>query len=289
MTGHKLWKISKAKKVKKNEMHTVKYAELKTHFDQVLCLAVSSDSKYLATGGVDKLIHIWDIENQKHVKCFRHHKDAVTGLAFKIGSDTLYSCSLDRTLAVWNIENMSYVESLFGHQDCVSALDCLARERVVSVGQRDRTARVWKIVEESQLVFNGTLDAGSCFDTVKCVDEEFFITGSDNGSIILWSSNKKKHVFKSSTNSPIHSLATLPFSNVFVSASNDGFVTFWKISENCKSFEKLFQYPIDGFINSMSISSDGTMLAVAYGKEMRLGRWDVNKSFHNGLILLKLK
>ena len=44
----------------------------------------------------------------------------------------------------------------FGHQDKILGIDSLNKERCLTCGARDRTLRLWKIVEESQLVFNGT-------------------------------------------------------------------------------------------------------------------------------------
>jgi ribosomal RNA-processing protein 9 len=69
----------------------------------------------------------------------------------------------------------------YGHQDSISEIDTLSRERCVSIGQRDRTVRLWKIMEESQLVFEHPANAGGCFDYVTMIDEDNFLTGSDNG------------------------------------------------------------------------------------------------------------
>jgi ribosomal RNA-processing protein 9 len=68
----------------------------------------------------------------------------------------LYSCSFDRSVKLWNVDQMAYVETLFGHQDKIMAIDSLQKERCITCGARDRSVRIWKIMEESQLVFNGT-------------------------------------------------------------------------------------------------------------------------------------
>lgn len=107
----------------------------------------------------------------------------------------MYSCSADRTVKSWNLDELAYVETLFGHQDEVVGITALAGERCVTVGARDRTARLWKIVDETQLVFRGegskkrkTAASGQeeqfaegSIDCVAMIDEEHFVTGSDNG------------------------------------------------------------------------------------------------------------
>lgn len=40
----------------------------KKHSRATLALAVSSDGRYLATGGVDRHIHIWDVRTREHVQ-----------------------------------------------------------------------------------------------------------------------------------------------------------------------------------------------------------------------------
>ncbi|OWK02694.1 hypothetical protein Celaphus_00010488 [Cervus elaphus hippelaphus] len=128
------------------------------HSTHVLCMAISSDGKYL-------------------------------GLAFRRGTHQLYSTSHDRSVKVWNVAENSYVETLFGHQDAVAALDALSRECCVTAGGRDGTVRVWKIPEESQLVFYG--HQGS-IDSIQLINEEHMVSGADDGSVALWGLSKKR-------------------------------------------------------------------------------------------------
>ena len=165
-----------------------------------MCVAASQDGKFVATGGQDTRIVVWDTDLLKALKVFKFHRGAVTGLTFRRGTNQLYSCSADRSVKLWSLDELAYVETLFGHQDEVVGITALAGERCVTVGARDRTARLWKIVEETQLVFRGggggggtesrrsrkNKDGSKCYEegTIDCVamiDEEHFVTGSDNG------------------------------------------------------------------------------------------------------------
>ncbi|KAF2098545.1 small nucleolar ribonucleoprotein-like protein complex subunit [Rhizodiscina lignyota] len=196
------------------------------HTADILCAAASTTGRFLATGGLDRRIVIWDVSTTsslKPVKVFPQHRDAVTGLVFRRGTNQLYSCSKDRTVKVWSLDELAYVETLFGHQDAVVNIAAGYREQCVSVGARDRTARLWKVGEETQLVFRGGgiagkqknkdrgpdkakamshldeippegLHAEGSIDRVALVDDETFVTGSDSGAISLWSIHKKKAV-----------------------------------------------------------------------------------------------
>ncbi|KAL9944197.1 pre-rRNA processing protein [Verticillium nonalfalfae] len=331
------------------------------HSDRILCVAVSSDGKYLVTGGEDKRLIVYNAETLKPIRVFTHHRDAVTGLAFRRGTNQLYSCSRDRTVKVWSLDELAYVETLFGHQDQVVDIDALAQERCVSVGARDRTARLWKVAEESQLVFRGggsgvdkkrplkdvdprSIAHEGSMERVAMIDDELFVTGSDSGALSLWSVTKKKpmHMIPmahglekrllpteaSAEKAPgddivpppqprwITALRTIPYTDIVLSGSWDGYVRVWKLSDDKRKLEpcgvlsggkglpvsaadsdvdmdtepaQQDGFLIRGIINDIAIfergekAKDGLCVVVAAGKEHRLGRWQMTKgSAKNG-------
>ena len=257
-------------------------ASYQHHTRPILCVAASTTGKFVATGGADKRLIIWSASDLKPLRVFNHHRDAVTSLAFRRGTNQLYSCSADRTIKTWSLDELAYVETLFGHQDSVVDVAALAMERCVSVGARDRSARLWKVVEETQLVFRagggsekkrpkeGEANSGSgrfnegSVDRVALVMEDTFVTGSDNGSISLWSLQKKKPIFtiplahgrdpalkpeevsadvtpnvKIPDRQPrwITALTTVPFSDLVISGSWDGCLRIWRVTADKKRLE----------------------------------------------------
>ena len=249
-------------------------------------MAASSDGRFVATGGADRRLIVWSATDLTSLRVFTQHRDAVTSLAFRRGTNQLYSSSKDRTIKTWSLNELAYVETLFGHQDVVLDVAALAHERCLSVGARDRTARLWKVVEETQLVFRGGGGGGGgekknrpqnrdgnttakhtegSMDRVAMIDEETFVTGSDNGSLSLWTMHKKKPVFTlplahgldpaltpaeaSAEQHPnpevpsppqprwITALATVPYSDLIVSGSWDGWIRVWKVSEDKRRIE----------------------------------------------------
>ena len=274
---------------KRNRHKDTKYEH---HTRPILCVAASEDGKFVVTGGQDKKLIVWDATTLKALKVFTMHRDAVTSVCFRRGTNQLFSASKDRTIKIWSMDELAYVETLYGHQDEVLDVGALNQEKCITAGARDRTARLWRVVEESQLVFRGggsgtagfkrrkgddeegadktTASKGyneGSIDRVAVVDEETFITGSDNGSLSLWNIQKKKAVFTyplahglqppqkpdeaSAEANPsaeavaepqprwITALACLPFSNIIVSGSWDGQLRAWKISEDKRRLEAL--------------------------------------------------
>lgn len=48
------------------------------HTKNILCLALSSDGKLLASGGEDKIIRVWNTEEDKLIDTFKGHKDIIS-------------------------------------------------------------------------------------------------------------------------------------------------------------------------------------------------------------------
>lgn len=348
------------------------------HTKQILCVAASQDGKFVATGGADKKLIVWDAETLKPLKVFPQHRDSVVSLGFRRGTNQLFSASKDRTVKIWSLDELAYVETLFGHQDDVVDVSALVQENCVSVGARDRTARLWKVVEESQLVFRGggapksklkgrDADSGvnipdddppheGSTDRVACIDEETFVTGSDNGSLALWNIHKKKAVYiyplahgmdpplpleevsaevnpsEEARTKPtprwITALRSIPFSDIFVSGSWDGYVRVWKVSSDKRRIEALgwlgvsdqslnslldgevlpsdpparkeiSQHHknvghIEGFINDLAIvdngdrAKDGVIVVAAVGTQHKLGRWAEIKDAKNYALFFEI-
>ncbi|XP_071985235.1 U3 small nucleolar RNA-interacting protein 2 [Engystomops pustulosus] len=268
------------------------------HTSHVLCMALSSDGKYLASGDRSKLIFIWNAETCENLHKFQGHRDAVSGLSFQKGTYQLFSASHDRSIKVWNVAENSYIETLFGHQECITSIDSLSRERCVTAGGRDGTVRVWKIAEESQLVFSG--QEGS-IDCIRLINEEHMVTGADDGSLALWNVSKKKPLAQmklahgsqgeAGLEQPcwVASVAAALNSNVVASGSQDGNVRVWQCPEGFRGLQPLFKIPLVGFVNSLQFSSSADFLVAGVGQEHRLGRWWRLKAARNGLYIVPLK
>ena len=225
------------------------------------------------------------------------HRMAITGMA--ITNDMLYTVSADRTVKQWAIDQQAYLDTLFGHQDEVMGVCAVPGDqtRLVSVGSRDRSLRLWKVDEESQLVFrlpeadpSGSLDAVA---VVSTGDDSFVVaTGSDSGSISLWSLGRKRPIatFAHAHSASISFLYAVKSSDLVISGSNgDGFVRFWQVDG--KSITCVQELAVPGCIVAgvMEKTTDGYILILAVSSEPRLGRWDTDKSLKPSILVFKLE
>ncbi len=258
----------------------------------------------MVTSGADHRIIVWSPTDLKPMHVFAQHRAAVNSIAFRTGTAQLFSASADRTVKVWSLNELAYIETLFGHQDQATDVAALAQERCLTAGGRDRTVRLWKVVDGTQLVFRGGGGGGGgggsgeknsrdkskqangegrdkdkdgprrgfsegSIDRVAMIDKDTFVSGSDNGSLSLWSVHKKKAVCTvalahgcdppppapEEAGAPeqvvfdgrtlkrpaeprwITALATVPYSDLVLSGSWDGRVRAWRVSADRRKLE----------------------------------------------------
>jgi len=69
-------------------------------------LAVSADSRMLATGGDDRMIRLWEIPSGRRLAQWEGHEGGVTALAFRVDGRGLVSGASDGLLKLWDLASI---------------------------------------------------------------------------------------------------------------------------------------------------------------------------------------
>ncbi|XP_036334359.1 periodic tryptophan protein 2 homolog [Rhagoletis pomonella] len=73
------------------------------HSSEMTCISYSPDGQYIATGGEDSKVKLWNTQSGFCFVTFSEHSSGVTGIQFSRNKNFLVSCSLDGTVRAFDI------------------------------------------------------------------------------------------------------------------------------------------------------------------------------------------
>ena len=135
----------------------------RTHGPRTLTLNWSPDGKTIASGGEDKLVHIWSLQREKssfftswlfHPRgqfTYRGHFGRVNALAWSPNGQRIASVGSDKTLQVWDaVTGKKY----FIHRNPSSTITAVAWSydgRYLATGANDKLVQVWDTVTRNSV------------------------------------------------------------------------------------------------------------------------------------------
>jgi WD40 repeat protein len=154
--------------------------------------AFSSDSKWLASGGSDKLVKIWSVEQRNlHIE-LTGHTELVSQVAFSPNGKILTSASFDHTVKLWSVPDGKAIATLRGHDKEVRGVAFSPDSNLLVSVSQDGTARLWNTGSGELL---GVMDGhgGPMFSVAFAPNGRHFATGSRGQSgVMIWDKNTQK-------------------------------------------------------------------------------------------------
>jgi serine/threonine protein kinase len=111
---------------------------------RILAVAWSPNGGYLASGGYDHAVHVWDVRNDQLVTVYQSHTGPVSALAWSPDSRRIASGALAAHINVWDALTGWGVLSYPGHAGDVLALAWSPDGRAILSGGSDCKVCVWR-------------------------------------------------------------------------------------------------------------------------------------------------
>ncbi|HOP47979.1 MAG TPA: DUF4062 domain-containing protein [Desulfobacteraceae bacterium] len=121
---------------------------IKEFFGRITHISITADGKKAITGGVDRTIRMWDLENARCLKTFWDHPGEIMALAITPDGRVTITGSHDGVLRVWDSERGESKGSNKGHLTYgAECLNFTPDARHVVSGSIDGTIREWQSID----------------------------------------------------------------------------------------------------------------------------------------------
>ena len=97
------------------------------------------------TGGMDRVIRLWDFDSGEELKTFRGHQGGVSSVLFAADGQHLLSGGMDKTVRFWDIATGKEMLVFEGHTETVNSVALSPNGRQALSGSADKTVRLWQL------------------------------------------------------------------------------------------------------------------------------------------------
>jgi Tol biopolymer transport system component len=222
----------------------------------------SPDGKWIAAGADDNGVRIWDAASGRVLHSFLKHTQKVQTVAFSPDGSRLVSGGEDRMLYIWEIATNELVRPLAGHTDQISSAAFSPDGKRIVSAGFDGNIMVWDVVTGQNPYFPLSSGHSKVFAAVFSPDGSSIASGGSDGSVRVWDAETGQHLREYKGDSIVDSVAFSPDGKLIAAGNNDGSVTVWD-AETVRLIRKFSEHT--EAVWGIGFSPDGRWIASASG------------------------
>jgi len=226
-----------------------------THDATLHNVKFSPDSQRIAAAGLDGAVRLWWIDG-KPLATIKAHKVAVWSVEFSPDGQIVASASADRTIKLWRTDG-TLIRTLAGHQAATWQLAFSPDGEMMASCSVDNTIKLWR----TDGILIRTIPAGKAavWSVEFSPDGQMFVSGGADRLLKLWSREGELLKTLEGHTGEIYRVAFSRDGQTIVSASNDKTVKLWRRDGTLLRTFEGHQSPI----RSVALSPDGQTIASA--------------------------
>ncbi len=232
-------------------------------------LDLSSDGRYLLSGGSNYRALLWDFQTGKMIRELTGHENVITSIRFSRDQKLAVTASIDGTAMLWEVHSGKRIRTFDNplNNEILNVAEFSPDSLTVALGSWDKTVTFWSTVTGEQI---GTLAGHSGYvnDLLFAQDAKTLWTASNDSTVRLWDLQSKKTIRTLDAQSRVVSgLATTPDEKYLFTAEGKGVVRMWSTDTgqlirtigdasqyiDSTTFDKSFQRFANGYYEDPSV------------------------------------
>lgn len=219
----------------------------------VLTVSQSFSGQYLATGGKDGAVTIWDVPAHRVQSAFRGHNEAVTALAFSSSGGLLASASLDATIHIWNVVDGKLIRTLSGHSSGVNSVAFSKSDEELVSASSDKSVRIWHVADGKAVrILRGS--TGEVYSAAFSPEGDMVAATGEDAVIRLWRARDGALLWKTRAGftNVQYAVAFSPAGQMLAAGGEDSRIRYLRVS--------------DGVVTKTSQGGTGPVLALSFSR-----------------------
>lgn len=169
-----------------NVMNGTELLALAGHNANVLAVAYSPNGNFIGSADEAGKIKIWNSTTGALISTINAHNSAINAIKFSPDNAYITSCADDHMIHTFNVSTGSMSGMIHEHTSAVNQIDITPNQQyLISVGN-DKTIRIFDFSSGTELKTIDESARGTQNSISISQDNNSFVVGTGNGSVVLW-------------------------------------------------------------------------------------------------------
>ena len=226
-----VWDLAKAERV----------ITIGDQFDSVLAADISSDQQWIALGGPDRILKIYQTKDGALAHRLKKHTEWVTAVEFSPDSKYLATGDRNGGLVLWEAASGQEMFNLPGHRGAITAITWRSDSELVASSSEDGTLKLWKASDGSALRSINANPGGSL--AARFTHDGRIVTCGRDNKVQIWDVSGKNLLNLAFTGDLPNRVTFTDDGKKVIGSDWQGQVTVWD-AKTGKPIGELESYPL---------------------------------------------
>lgn len=226
------------------------------HSEPINSAVFSPDGKYIASGGNDNCVKLWDVKTSKEIYTLKNHSKKVTSVKFSPDGKYIASGSEDKTIVLVDVITQKVIRRFKDHDSRILSIDFSPDGTQIISGFSDGTLILFNVQNGNTIKKYFTQDTDINAVAFSPDGDSFASLSKEN--LKIWEKNTDIAIRTLSSEVSGRGLAYSPDGKFLASNVKGNKINIWEVS----SGKEINTYEDNtSFINTISYSPNGKYLA----------------------------